>query len=127
MPSTLTKSQQELFDKWYIVYPLHKAPANAEKVWKKISPDEDLFERMFTAIQTQKLERYRKMNRGDFVPDWPYPATWLNGRRWEDEPEIVQSRQERQDQAEASRMMQCPSCRQWKFNSERCSECGFSR
>lgn len=89
MPSILTKSQQELFDEWYRFYPRKKAVGAAEKAWKQIDPNEQLMRTMITAIGHQKLDRHRRIGNAMFVPDWPYPATWLNGRRWEDEPETV--------------------------------------
>lgn len=128
MPNILTKSQQELFDHWYRFYPLKKAVGYAWKAWVKLNPDAVLVARMVIAIENQKIERQRKVTIfGTFVPDWKHPATWLSGRCWEDEPETVKSRQAIHDENVEVRMMECPSCRRWTFNSERCSKCGFSR
>ena len=54
----------------------------AETAFEKIDPDEELLERMVTAIgQWKKTEQWNREG-GRFIP---LPATWLNQRRWEDE------------------------------------------
>ena len=56
--------------------------AVAEKVWKKLSPDEDLFSRIMDALCAALYCDQWCRDGGQFIPN---PATWLNQRRWEDE------------------------------------------
>jgi hypothetical protein len=76
------------FEIFYQAYPLHKNRAAAEKAWIALSPDETLNLKILAALDDQK--RYRNERAADpkaFIPEWPYPATWLNNKRWEDEAE----------------------------------------
>lgn len=40
---------------------------------------------ILNAIAKQKQAKETAKANGEFFPEWLYPATWLNGRRWEDE------------------------------------------
>lgn len=70
------------FEKFWSAYPKKKSKGYAERVFRKINPDEQLL-----ATMLAKIERARKSddwlkNGGQYIP---YPATWLNARGWEDE------------------------------------------
>lgn len=67
------------FGVFWIAYPRKEARKDALQAWQKIRPDLPLLEKMLVAIEAQR--KSDQWQRG-FVP---YPATWLNGRRWEDE------------------------------------------
>ena len=69
------------FDKLWSVYPRHEGKQAALKAFEKIDPDDELLERMINAITVQK--KSAQWSDPQFIP---HPATWLNGRRWEDEP-----------------------------------------
>ena len=69
------------FDKFWACYPRREGKQMAKKAFLKISPDDDLLETMLVAIQRQKQTDQWSDPR--YIP---HPATWLNGRRWEDEP-----------------------------------------
>lgn len=77
------------FEKFYAVYPKKKAKASALKAFKKINPDDRLLELMIQAIKKANESPDWKKEGGQFIP---YPATWLNGRRWEDETEAPKSK-----------------------------------
>jgi DNA-binding transcriptional regulator YhcF (GntR family) len=77
--------EHPLFAQWYARYPLKKARGQAAKAFAKIDPDADLAKRMTEAIEEQKADRERKTQSGQWAPEWKHPATWLNGRCWEDE------------------------------------------
>ncbi len=70
------------FDEFYSAYPKHEGRASAEKAWIKLNPDEALRTRISQAIQAQRSCASWKIENGKFIP---LPATWLNGKRWEDE------------------------------------------
>ena len=69
------------FDKFWICYPRKEGKQDAKRAFLKIKPDDTLLERMLSAIQRQK--QTDQWSEPRFVP---HPSTWLNGRRWEDEP-----------------------------------------
>ena len=54
---------------------------NALKAFTKIDPDDTLLAQMLHALEVQKDSREWLKDNGAFIP---YPASWLNGRRWED-------------------------------------------
>ncbi len=70
------------FDAWWMTYPKKRAKTAAISAWRKLNPDAALQGRLVAALQAQcQSEDWRK-DGGKFVP---HPASWLNGRRWEDE------------------------------------------
>jgi hypothetical protein len=72
------------FNRFWQAYPKKKSKTDAEKAWKKIQPDEQLQDRIHRALEQAKTSADWTKDNGQFIP---YPATWLNGRRWEDEVE----------------------------------------
>lgn len=81
----MPESGLSLFDSFYQNYPVKKAKQDAIKAWKKIKIDEETCGLILQSLQQQKTSNEILRQKGEFVPEWPYPATWLNGRRWEDE------------------------------------------
>lgn len=80
------------FDIFFQAYPKHEAKKKALDAWKKIKPTDGLLDTILKAIENQKTHKAALKAQGEFCPAWPLPATWLNGRRWEDEiPEVKQS------------------------------------
>ena len=74
------------FDTFYKAYPKKKCKKDAKKAWAKIKMTQELFDEILTALEKTKASReWRDIQ---YVP---YPATWLNGERWEDEIEIYKS------------------------------------
>lgn len=76
------KDCSDLFNKFWTAYPKHIAKQSAVKAFEKLKPDEKLLEAMLKAIARQKESKQWEKDGGAFIP---YPATWLNQRRWEDE------------------------------------------
>jgi hypothetical protein len=76
------------FLSFYDAYPKKKAGGNAFKAWNKINPDDDLLQQILKSLEWQKLQPDWQKDNGQFIP---LPASWLNGRRWEDEkPTMVE-------------------------------------
>lgn len=75
---------EENFTQFYAAYPKKKDKANALKAFKKLNPNKQLFDIMMSAIEKQKQSDDWKRENGKFIP---YPATWINGKRWEDDTE----------------------------------------
>jgi hypothetical protein len=79
------------FDAFWRAYPRRTAKAAAIKAWEKLEKagriSDAWLETAIEAIRAQELARERRAAKGDRLPDWPHPATWLNQGRWEDEVE----------------------------------------
>ena len=71
------------FIDWYQLYPKKMARKDAERAWKKLSAvdQEQAMEALPNHIQYWKLKNTEK----EFIP---YPASWLNGYRFEDELDL---------------------------------------
>ena len=79
---TLT-SEGELFEIFWKSYPRKKAKQTAERAFhKKVKPEQ--FQAIMKALEAQKRSADWQKDGGKYIP---YPATWLNGERWEDELE----------------------------------------
>ena len=79
------------FLSFWKAYPHKIAKKKAQEAWQKLEKAEDmeaLLPTLLDAIEKQKQAKEIKKANGEFVSEWPNPATWLNGRRWEDEIEI---------------------------------------
>ena len=70
------------FDRFWEAYPKKVSKEDAVRAFNRIGVDDILLGRILSAIQKQKQTAQWQEDGGRFVP---YPATWLNGRRWEDE------------------------------------------
>lgn len=73
-----TETTRDYFIEFWSLYPKKIAKEDARKAFAKIKMDDDLFNKIIKAIKDQRLSD----SEIKFVP---YPATWLNKRRWEDE------------------------------------------
>lgn len=73
------------FETFYSAYPIHRDRKKALKAWQRLNPSDALMETIHDAIKNQKATKERQKARGEFVPQWPYAATWINGERWKDE------------------------------------------
>jgi hypothetical protein len=77
-----TKQEIYPFDEFWTAYPKKKAKEAAKKAWLKLKPDESLGKTIIQAVlESAKTQDWLKEN-GKYIP---YPATYLNGKRWEDE------------------------------------------
>ncbi len=70
------------FEQFWNAYPLKKAKGAAEKAFLKHKPDDTLLSVMLKAVESQSKTKQWREEGGKYIP---YPATWLNQRRWEDE------------------------------------------
>ena len=72
------------FIDWYQLYPKKMARKDAERAWKKLSDEdqEQAMEALPNHIKYWQLKNTEK----EFIP---YPASWLNGYRFEDELDLT--------------------------------------
>jgi hypothetical protein len=79
---------EESFEMFWCIWPRKCDKKNAFKSFKKIAPDKELLDTILEAIRKQRKQESWIKNKGQYIP---YPATWLNGERWNDEvilPEV---------------------------------------
>lgn len=69
------------FEAFWSEYPVKKAREDASKAWVKIDPS--LHATIMSALSRALFSKDWTKDGGQFIP---HPATWLNGRRWEDNP-----------------------------------------
>ena len=71
------------FESFWQAYPRKTAKPQAAKAFARLRPDATLLAQMLAALALQRQTEQWRRDDGQFVP---HPSTWLNGRRWEDEP-----------------------------------------
>lgn len=75
--------QADPFSEFWAAYPLHKNKPRALKAWRKVNPGPGLFAQIMAALEVHKRSMRWVKDDGAYIP---YPATWLNGCGWEDDP-----------------------------------------
>lgn len=68
------------FNEFWDIYPKKKDKERAQIAFLRIKPNEELFAQMKCALDKHK--RSAQWRDAQYIP---YPSTWLNGKRWEDE------------------------------------------
>lgn len=79
------QEQDEKFNEFWQDYPKKKDKQAAHKAFMKIKPDNELFQKIMESLKKQKQTNDWTKENGQYIP---FPATWLNGMRWEDEIDI---------------------------------------
>ena len=80
-------NKEESFSQFWVLYPRKVAKQQAIKAWNKLKPNKELVNEILKAVETQKQSKGWLKDDGQFIP---HPATYINGRRWEDEVEEVE-------------------------------------
>ncbi len=70
------------FEEFWKCYPKRKGREQAWKVWNRVSPSYELTRIILSAVTAASRSEDWLKNDGQYIP---YPATYLNGKRWEDE------------------------------------------
>ncbi len=73
------------FEKFWSLYPEKKSKPVAWNAYQTLNPDNTLFSKIMSAIDSQIKHREAKQMQGDWIPPWKYPANWLTQHGWEDE------------------------------------------
>lgn len=79
----------EDFNKFWAAYPKKVDKQNALKAFKKIKVPVDV---LLKALEEHKKQPDWLKDKGKFIP---HPATWLNGKRWEDEIGVSEAEPEK--------------------------------
>ena len=72
-------AREKAFDLFWEAYPRKVGKVKAQAAFQKVTASVDV---LLSAIEAQKKSPQWQKDNGQFIP---HPATWLNGRRWEDE------------------------------------------
>jgi len=85
LKETITKEKELMliseFESFWAIYPKKVKKKDALKAWLKIKPDEELLNKISDALKQQKKSADWIKEKGKYIP---YPASWLNGERWND-------------------------------------------
>lgn len=84
-PKPMRKERAEPvgFGLFYEAYPRKEGRAKALAAWMKLAPNDLLVAAITTALVWQRRQSSWLKDGGEFVP---HASSWLNGRRWEDQP-----------------------------------------
>jgi len=77
-----TNTSDSAFAEFWTVFPKKVNKPQALKAWKKLDMSNGLLKLIIEAVGIQRKSRQWKADGGKYIP---HPASWLNGRRWEDE------------------------------------------
>lgn len=69
------------FSAFWAAYPRKDGKKDALKAWNRLAPGAGELEEILSALGRQRASPQWTKEGGQFIP---LPATWLNGRRWED-------------------------------------------
>lgn len=77
---------EQIFERFWAKYPKKKGKEAARRAWRKLKPSLALCRVMSAALERDARGADWQRDGGRYIP---YPATWLNGRRWEDEEQVA--------------------------------------
>lgn len=78
-----TEDEPALFQEFWAAYPKKVARKDAVDAFRRQRVDRKLMDEMLRALECQRASEQWRRGDGKFIP---YPATWLSGMRWTDEP-----------------------------------------
>lgn len=84
--------REEYFARFWEAYPVKVKKPVAKIEWNKlVDPCVELYERIIAAVERYKQTSRWKENNGAYIP---YPETFLQDRRWEDEIRVTEQKKE---------------------------------
>jgi len=83
-PEPVFDPKAEIFgwEEFWKAYPRKVSKKSALRAFTKLGPDAGLLQTILRALEVHRRQDCWVKDGGQFIP---HPATWLNGRRWEDE------------------------------------------
>lgn len=102
----------DVFERFWKAYPNKVGKPAAQRAWKKMPPRTP-YENVMAGLERWKQTEQWQKEGGQFIP---YPATFLNQRRWEDEPPAT----EHSTESSVGRGPQLPH----EKKVGKCSKCG---
>lgn len=91
--SQLLAKFAQLWDTWPTGLGEKGSRKNAENVFLKLKPDDELFHTIITSRNSQALSKSQAKALGEFASPFQHVERWLRNRRWEDEIESPQQEQ----------------------------------
>ena len=79
-PSMTPALSDQMFERFWQAYPRKVSKSAAQKAFCKLKVTQTLLDKMLVCLESAK--QTRQWQDPQYIP---YPDTWLNGRRWEDE------------------------------------------
>lgn len=79
-PSMTPTLSDRLFEQFWQAYPRKVSKSAAQKAFTKLKVTQTLLDKML--VQIERAKQTKQWQDPQYIP---HPATWLNGRRWEDE------------------------------------------
>ena len=76
--------EPQMFERFWKLYPRKRDKLKALRAWDKLKADRKLMQTMSAALKAQMATEEWQRDNGRAIP---YPSTWINNRRWEDELE----------------------------------------
>ena len=76
-----TPWNEAAWTQFWEAWPKKVAKREAIRAWNKLKPNPELLATILQRIATSKQSEQWQRNGGQYIP---HPATWINGRRWED-------------------------------------------
>ena len=83
--SSNTKTTTIGFTEFWKAFPKKQSKQKATMAWNKLNPNDQLLDVILKAVARDCKKTEWQKDGGKFIP---HPATWLNGRRWEDETTV---------------------------------------
>lgn len=81
------EEKRKSFEEFWSMYPRKTGKGKAEDSWNKIGATNGLIEKILASVKSHMLYPEWQKDNGQFIPN---PATWLNQKRWEDEPMVIE-------------------------------------
>lgn len=85
---------EQRFDEFWAAYPRKTGKGYARKIFLKLAPNKELFEKMMVSLEAAKQCEQWVKDHGQYIP---HPSTWLNQGRWEDEYDTAVSEPRKDD------------------------------
>ena len=86
------KEKMAEFNLWWELYDYRKARTVAERAWLKIDTS------LYSEILEHSEQLVKVTHKDGTFPSRPYPATYLNQRRWEDEITPIETEESVRDE-----------------------------
>ncbi len=84
------------FDDFWKIYPRKTDKKKAKTAWDKISPNDDLAIKIITNV-SNRLASGEWVKGSQYIP---HPTTYLNGARWDDEPQVDSEAERKSERAQ---------------------------
>ena len=80
--SKVTNKNDLAFEEFWKAYPKKRSKGQARKTWKKLNPGKKLILAIMAGLGKAKQSHDWEKDHGTYIP---YPATFLNAEKWEDD------------------------------------------